>query len=240
MLKGKTMFITGGTGYIGSGICRKAAGYGAKVIFSYNRDAQKAESLLSELPGAQAVQINFSKVREITSAIENLYKEEPVLDILVNNAAISQIMPLAMLEEEDVDLALHINIKGTIFVTKAVVRGMIRKKHGAIVNIGSIAGQRILDVPLTYAMTKAALPGMTNALAAELKRFNIRVNTVIPGMMEGGVAKGVPDDLRADFLKHNTRGRAGTAEDVAELVCFLASDRASYINGQHIAVDGGI
>jgi len=240
MLKGKTIFITGGTGYIGSGICRKAAEYGAKVIFSYNRDAEKAESLLKELIGAQAVQINLCKVREITSVIEKLYKEEPVIDILVNNAAISQIMPLAMLEEDDVDLALHINIKGTIFVTKAVVRGMIRNKHGAIANIGSIAGQRILDVPLTYAMTKAALPGMTNSLAAELKRFNIRVNTVIPGMMDGGVAKGVPDDLRADFLKHNTRGRAGTAEDVAELVCFLVSDRASYINGQHITVDGGI
>lgn len=240
MLDGKTVFITGGTGYIGSGICRKATEYGAKVIFSYSRKAEQAEMLLKELPGAKAVQMNLNNVKELTSIIEKLYKEEPVIDILVNNAAISQIMPLAMLEEEDVDLALHINIKGTIFVTKAVVRGMIRNKHGAIVNIGSIAGQRILDVPLTYAMTKAALPGMTNALAAELKRFNIRVNTVIPGMMEGGVAKGVPDDLRADFLKHNTRGRAGTAEDVAELVCFLASDKSSYINGQHIAVDGGI
>ena len=240
MLKGKTIFITGGTGYIGSGICKKAAEYGAKVIFSYNKDTEKAEALLKELSGAKAVQINFCNVRDITSTIENLYKNEPVIDILVNNAAISQIMPLAMLEEDDVDMSMNINIKGTIFVTKAVARGMIRNKHGVIINIGSIAGQRILDVPLTYAMTKAALPGMTNALAAELKRFNIRVNTVIPGMMEGGVAKGVPDDLRADFLKHNTRGRAGTAEDVAEFVCFLASDKSSYINGQHIAVDGGI
>ena len=240
MLKGKTVFITGGTGYLGRGICRRAAEYGAKIIFTYNRNAEKAEALVSELPGAKAMQMNLNNVQEITAKIEALYKEEPVIDILVNNAAISQIMPFAMLEEEDVDLVLNINIKGTIFVTKAVVRGMIRNRHGAIVNIGSIAGQRILDVPLTYAMTKAAIPGMTHALAAELKRFDIRVNTVQPGMMEAGVAKGIPDDLREDFVRHNTRGRAGTDEDVAELVCFLASDRSSYINGQNITVDGGI
>jgi len=240
MLSGKTVFVTGGTGYLGSGICRKAAQYGAKVIFSYNKNSEKAEELLKEMPGSKAIQMDIKNVSDITSKIEALYKENPIIDILVNNAAISQIMPFAMLEEEDVDLVLDINMKGTIFVTKAIVRGMIRNKHGVIVNMGSIAGQRILDVPLTYAMTKAAIPGMTNSLAAELKRFDIRVNSVLPGMMEGGVAKGIPDDLRDDFVKHNTRGRAGTDEDVSELVCFLASEKASYINGQNITVDGGI
>ena len=240
MLKGKTIFITGGTGYLGTGICQKAAEYGAKVIFSYHRNSEKADTLLAELPEAKAIQMNLKDVKDITAKIETLYKEEPVIDILVNNAGISQIMPFAMLEEEDVDLVLDVNIKGTIFVTKAVVRGMIRNKYGVIVNMGSIAGQRILDVPLTYAMTKSAIPGMTHALAAELKRFNIRVNTVLPGMMEGGVAKGVPDDLRADLVKHNTRGRAGTDNDVSELVCFLASDKSTYINGQNMTVDGGI
>jgi len=240
MLKGKTIFITGGTGYLGSGICRKAAEYGAKVIFSYYRNSEKADALLAEIPGSKAIRMNLKDVKDITSKIENLYREESVIDILVNNAAISQVMPFAMLEEEDVDLVLDINMKGIIFVTKAVARGMIRNKHGVIINMGSIAGQRILDVPLTYAMTKAAIPGMTNALAAELKRFDIRVNSVIPGMMEGGVAKAVPDELRADFVKHNTRGRAGREEDVSELVCFLASDKSSYINGQSITVDGGI
>lgn len=240
MLSGKTIFVTGGTGYLGQGICKKASQYGAKVIFSYNRNEDKAQKLLSEIPGSRSIMMDLRKVSDITQKIEQLYKEEAKIDILVNNAAISQIMPFAMLEEDDVDLVLDINIKGTIFVTKAVVRGMIKNKHGVIVNMGSIAGQRILDVPLTYAMTKAAIPGMTHSLSAELKRFDIRINTVIPGMMEGGVAKGIPDDMRNDFIRHCSRGRAGNAEDVAELVCFLASDKASYINGQNITVDGGI
>ena len=132
------------------------------------------------------------------------------------------------------------NLKGTIFLTRAVVRGMVRRKRGTIVNIGSIAGHRILDVPVTYAVSKAALTGLTVALAAELRRFKVRVNTVIPGLMEGGVSGGVPDDLRQEFLDHCLAGRAGKAEEVAAAVCFLASDEASYINGQHLCVDGGV
>jgi NAD(P)-dependent dehydrogenase (short-subunit alcohol dehydrogenase family) len=240
MLKGKTVFITGGTGYIGSELVRTFAGYGAKVIFSFNRGADKAEKLAGEVAGSESVKMNMRDVKEITHVVEQLYARHEKIDILVNNAAISQVMPLAMLDEDDVDEVLAVNMKGLIFVTKAVVRGMIRNKSGVIINMGSIAGQRILDVPLTYAMTKAAVNGMTFSLAAELKRFNIRVNSVIPGLLAGGVARAVPDDLRDDFIKHCAVGRAGTAADIAELAAFLASDKASYINGQNIASDGGI
>ncbi|MFZ5952543.1 MAG: SDR family NAD(P)-dependent oxidoreductase [Candidatus Rifleibacteriota bacterium] len=240
MLKGKTVFVTGGTGYLGREIVKVCAGYGAKVIFSYNKSAEKAEELKIELADCEAVKMNIASVADIESVVEKIYEKHEKIDILVNNAAISQIMPLALLEEEDVDKVLSINMKGLIFVTKAVVRGMIRNKSGVIVNMGSIAGQRILDVPLTYAMTKAAVSGMTYSLTAELKKFKIRVNSVIPGLLEGGVAKGVPDDLREDFIKHCAAGRAGKANDVAELVAFISSDRASYINGQNITVDGGI
>lgn len=240
MLIGKNIFVTGGTGYLGSGICLKAKEYGANVIFSYNKNEKKKDELLEKIPGAKAIQIDLKNVSDITSKIESLYNEVETIDILVNNASISQIMPLAMLDEEDVDIVFDINVKGTIFVTKAVVRGMIKSNKGAIVNMGSIAGHRILNVPLTYAMSKAAIPGMTHSLSAELQRFNIRINTVIPGMMEGGVAKGIPDDMKQDFLSHCMSGRPGTQEDVAELVCFLGSDKSSYINGQNISIDGGI
>ncbi len=240
MLKGKTVFISGGTGYLGQGIVRKCAEYGADVIFSYKKNENKAKLLLEEIPSSKAVKIDLRDVKDITAKIQNIYKENTKIDVLINNAAISQILPLSMLDEEDVDLVLDINMKGLIFITKAVVRGMIRNKNGVIINMGSVAGQRILDVPLTYAMTKAAVSGMTFSLAAELKKFNIRVNSIIPGMMEGGVAKGVPDDLREDFIKHCASGRAGKDQDVAELTAFLASDRSSYINGQNITIDGGI
>ena len=117
---------------------------------------------------------------------------------------------------------------------------MVRNKTGAIVNMGSIAGTRMYDVPVTYAMTKAAINGLTYSLAVELKRFGIRVNSVVPGLMEGGVGQGVPEALKQDFIDHCAMGRLGEATEVAELVCFLASERASYINGQNIAIDGGI
>jgi 3-oxoacyl-[acyl-carrier protein] reductase len=240
MLKEKIAFVSGGTGYIGAEICRTFAGYGARVIFSYHENEAGARELMAEVKDSRAVRLNLREVKQVTRTIENLYKEVERIDILVNNAAVSQVMPLAMLEEEDVDLVLDVNMKGLIFLTRAVVRGMMRNKTGTIISLGSIAGQRMLAVPLTYAMTKAAISGFTYALASELRKFAVRVNSIIPGLMEGGVAQGVPDDLRAEFIKHCAAGRAGTAKEVAELAAFLASDKASYINGQNIHVNGGI
>lgn len=239
LLKDKTILVTGGSGYIGEEICRLAYSYGAKVIFTYNNNQAKAEKLASEI-NAKAVQMDISSVSDIQQKVEALYKEFPTIDILVNNAAVSQILPLAMLEEEDVDYVMNINLKGTLFVIKNVIKGMIRNRKGVIINIGSIAGSRLLDVPVTYAMTKAAMSGITYSLTMELKKFNIRINTIIPGMIEGGVSNGVPDDLKADFIKHCATGRTGTGKEVAELICFVASDKASYINGQNLTVDGGI
>lgn len=240
MLKGKVVFVSGGTGYIGSEICRACSEYGAKVIFSFHKNKDKADELLTEIKGARAIEINLRDVKEIKGKLEQLYSEIDTIDVLVNNAAVSQIMPLGMLEEEDVDLILDINVKGTIFLTKAIIKGMIRNKRGIIVNIGSIAGQRMLDVPVSYAVSKSAMSGFTYSLASEMKRFGIRVNSVVPGLLEGGVSKGVPENLREDFIRHCAAGRAGTAREVADVVCFLASDKASYVNGQIISVDGGI
>lgn len=240
MLNNKIIFISGGTGYIGEAICRLAASYGAKVIFSWNTNEEKAAKLSNEIADSKAVKINLRNAADIRSKIENLYRENNKIDILVSNAGISQVMPFSMLEEDDLDMMFDINIKGGLLLTKAVVRGMIRHKSGSIVNIGSIAGHRIFDVPVHYAASKAAVAGITLSLVNELKHFNIRVNSVVPGLIEDGVSRGIPKDLRDDFNKHCAAGRAGTGKEVAEAVCFLASDRASYINGQSLSVDGGI
>jgi NAD(P)-dependent dehydrogenase (short-subunit alcohol dehydrogenase family) len=239
LLQGKTILVTGGTGFIGMAICKTAYTYGAKVIFTYNNNHDKAKVLADEISG-HAVHMDLSNVKDIQQKVEAMYKEFPVIDILVNNAAVSQILPMAMLEEEDVDFVFDINLKGTLFVTKNVIKGMIRNKKGTIINMGSIAGTRLLDVPVTYAITKSAMSGFTYSLAMEVKKFGIRVNTVVPGMIEGGVSNGVPDDLKNDFIKHCATGRTGKGEEVAELVCFVASDKAAYINGQNITIDGGI
>lgn len=240
MLEGKTVFVSGGTGHIGSEICRTCCRYGATVIFSYHGNEGKARELARDLPGGKAVALDLRNVAGINTAMDILMRESGPVDVLVNNAGISHVMPLALVEEPDADLVFDANIKGTLFLTRALIKGMIRKNKGVIINIGSIAGERMLDVPVTYAMSKAAMTGLTVSLAVELKKFNIRVNTVIPGLIDGGVGSGVPDRQREDFIAHCATGRAGTAREVAEVICFLASDRASYVNGQHITVDGGV
>jgi NAD(P)-dependent dehydrogenase (short-subunit alcohol dehydrogenase family) len=149
-------------------------------------------------------------------------------------------MPFALIEEEDWDRVMDVNVKGTFLVTRAFVRSMIRRKTGAIVNLGSLAGMRVLEVPVHYAAAKAAVVGFTMALARELSRYHIRVNAVVPGMLTGGVSDLVPEKQRQDYIQHCTLGRAGKPEEVAELIAFLAGDRAGYINAQAIHIDGGV
>jgi NAD(P)-dependent dehydrogenase (short-subunit alcohol dehydrogenase family) len=137
-------------------------------------------------------------------------------------------------------MMMNVNVKGMFLVTKAFARSMIRRKTGCIINIGSLAGMRMLEVPVHYATAKSAVVGFTLALARELGRYNIRVNAAVPGMLEGGVSDNIPDKQREQYIDYCALSRAGRCEEVAELVAFLASDRSSYINAQSILIDGGI
>lgn len=240
MLKGKKVFISGGSGYLGSALCRKCYEYGAEIVFSYHKDEENAKTLEKEMIGISGIKIDLKNIEEINTQIDSLHSTFDGFDILINNAGVSQVMPFSLLESDDLDYMIDINVKGTFFLTKAIVRKMVKKKMGAIVNIGSIAGQRMFDVPVHYAMTKSSVSGFTYSLAAELKRFNIRVNSVIPGMLEDGVARGIPEEMKDAYLNHCAVGRPGTASEVAEVVSFLASEKASYVNAQNVFVDGGI
>lgn len=240
MLKDRNVFVSGGTGYLGEAVCRAFAGYGARVFFTYCRNGEKAAALEHELPGSRSIRLDIRDLAMIEETADMLHREIEAFDVLVNNAGVSQIMPLALLEADDLDLLLDVNVRGTVFLTKALVRRMVHRRTGAVINVGSLAGHRMLDVPVHYALSKAAVAGFGIALAAELKRYGIRVNTVSPGLLEDGVASGVPDPLVADYLSHCAAGRPGKASEVAELICFLASDRGSYVNGQNLFIDGGI
>ena len=244
MLNGRNAFVTGGTGAVGAAIVRCLASHGAGVAFSFCKNEDKARQLEHELTGqgkrVRACALDVLNGAAAVALAESLGQDLGPVDILVNNAGITQVMPFALIEEEDWDRLMDVNVKGMFLVTKAFVRPMIRHKRGAIVNLGSLAGMRVLEVPVHYATAKSAVVGFTLSLARELSRYNVRVNAVVPGLLTDGVSSNVPDKQRDDYLQHCTMGRAGTPEEVAELVAFLASERASYINAQAIHIDGGI
>ncbi len=244
MLEGRTAFVTGGAGAVGAAIVRSLARAGASVAFSYLSGQDKAVQLEQEL-GKEGRRVKAYPLDVLDAAaaarlVDTIEHDLGPVDILVNNAGITQIMPFALIEEEDWDRMMDTNVKGLFIVTKAFIRPMIRRKRGAIVNLGSLAGMRVLEVPVHYATSKSAVVGFTMSLAQEMSRYGIRVNAVVPGLLTSGVSQHVPDKQRQDYLDHCTLGRAGTPEEVGELVAFLASDRAAYVNAQAIHIDGGI
>jgi len=244
MLESRVAFVTGGTGAVGAAIVRVLARYGARVAFSYVAAAEKAKQLEAECRERKGVvrgyELDVCDGAAAVKLAETIEHDLGSVDILVNNAGITQVLPFALIEEEDWDRMMDVNVKGLFLVTKAFVRPMIRRKAGVIINLGSLAGMRLLEVPVHYATAKSAVTGFTLSLARELARYRIRVNAVVPGLLTDGVSHHVPDKQREDYTAHCALGRAGTPEEVAELVAFLASDRSSYLNAQAIFVDGGL
>ncbi len=235
----RNVLITGGSGAVGSALVKQFTGQGDSVLFTYHRSETVALEL-AESTGAVAIQADLTKQAEVDALFQQIHAEAGALEVLVNNAGLTQVMPFALIEEEDWDRVMEGCLKTMFLVTKEAVRGMIGAKRGCIVNIGSIAGRRVLEVPVHYATAKSAVTGFTLSLARELARYNIRVNSVIPGMLDAGVSSLVPEKHQEEFRRFCLAGRTGTTLEVAKAVAFLASEDASYINAQELVVDGGL
>jgi NAD(P)-dependent dehydrogenase (short-subunit alcohol dehydrogenase family) len=244
ILNGKRVLITGGSRGLGRALGRECAREGARVAFTHatNDDAAQAtlDLLRQESKDAKKFKVSVLDVAGTERMVKELEDAWGGIDILVNNAGISQNLPLALMEEEDWDRVMDLNVKGTFLTSKAVIRGMIRRKSGVILNIGSLAGERMIEAPIHYCASKAAIRGMTEAMAKEVARYQVRVLCLAPGLLEDGVGRNLPDYKLADYLKNCALGRVGCFEEVARFAAFLVSDANSYMTGETVVMDGGV
>lgn len=244
LLDGRVALVTGGSRGLGRAICRVLAREGAAVAFNYLRSEDEAKKLVEELEAAgarvRAYRVSVLDKPGLWEMVRDVERTLGVVDVLVNNAGASQAVPLALMEEEDWDKVMDVNVKGTFLTTQAVLRGMVRLERGRILNIGSLAGVKMLPAPVHYCAAKAAIKGFTEAVAKEVARYRITVNCLAPGILDEGVAQHVPPHRLEEYLQHCAIGRPGTVEEVAEVAAFLVSDRNSYMNGATIVVDGAV
>jgi NAD(P)-dependent dehydrogenase (short-subunit alcohol dehydrogenase family) len=244
LLDGRVALVTGGSRGLGRAVCRTLAREGAAVAFNYSRSRVEAEALVAELRGAGhrafGYQVSVLDKEGLRQMVRQIEQDLGVIDVLVNNAGVGQVVPLALMEEADWDRLMDVNVKGAFLTSQAVLRGMVRVKRGRILNVSSLAGVKMMQAPVHYCAAKAALKGFTEGLAKEIARYGITVNCLAPGVLEGGVSANLPPTRLEEFLRHCALGRPGTFEEAAEVAAFLVSDRNSYMNGATIVLDGAV
>jgi 3-oxoacyl-[acyl-carrier protein] reductase len=241
LLTGKNALITGGSRGLGRALVEVFRGEGACVAFSYARDEAGAQATIAAAGGeARAFRVSVLDVSGTEAMIADVERAWGSVDIVVNNAGVSQNVPLALMEEEDWDRVMDVNVKGTFLTARAALRGMIRRKRGVVLNIGSLVSVRMMEAPVHYCASKAAIKGLSEALAKEVARYGIRVLCLAPGLLEDGVGRNLPDYRLADYLKHCSLGRLGTLHEVARFAAFLVSDANSYMSGETVVIDGGL
>jgi 3-oxoacyl-[acyl-carrier protein] reductase len=239
-LTGKTAFVTGSTRGIGLAIAQTLYAAGAKVAI-VGRELQRAKSAAQDLgERATAVACDVSRSDQVEAAITAAEAALGPVDILVNNAGLTRDNILLRLTEDDWDVVLDANLKGAFHTTKSVIKGMMKRRAGRIINVSSIVGLTGNKGQANYAASKAGLIGFTKSIAKEYASRNILVNCVAPGFIETDMTASLPDAARASLLEDIALGRLGRPQDVAGIVLFLASELAQYITGQVLVVDGGM
>ncbi len=243
-LDGRIAVVTGGARGIGRAIVEKLAGLGANVVIAdmLMDLAEQSANEISQLTGRKiiAMSVNVTDGKSTAELIDKTLREFGKVDILVNNAGITRDTLILRMDEADWDAVLDVNLKGVFNCSKAVVRPMMKQRYGRIVNISSVSGQAGQAGQTNYSASKAGVIGFTKALAREVASRQITVNAVAPGFIPTALTNDLSDDLKNSILSATPAGRMGKPEEVAAAVAFLASEEAAYINGQVLAVDGGM
>jgi len=244
ILNGKTALVTGASKGIGKAIATAMAKYGANVAFTYLSSVEKGEALEKDLAdfgvkvkGYRSDASDFKAADELVNAIVTEFGS---LDIVVNNAGITQDNLLMRMTEEQWDQVIKTNLKSIFNVTKAAQRPMLRQRNGSIINISSIVGIKGNAGQSNYSASKAGMIGFSKSVALELGSRNIRCNAIAPGFIETEMTGVLDEKIVQQWKEMIPLKRMGSADDVANLAVFLASDMASYITGQVITIDGGM
>ncbi len=239
-LSGRVAFVTGGTRGIGFAIAQALVASGAKAAIS-GRDSGRAAEAASRLGGgAIGVACDVSDEAQVEAAIAEIESALGGIDILVNNAGITRDNILLRLDGAAWDEVLDTNLKGAFHATRAVIKGMMKRRSGRIISISSIVGLTGNKGQANYAASKAGLIGFTKAVAREYASRGITANCVAPGYIETDMTSALPEDARKALLDSIALGRLGQPEDIAGAVLYLASDLAAYVTGQVLVVDGGM
>lgn len=239
---GKTMVVTGGSRGIGAEIVKHLASLGARVAFTYSSRQDLAEALLKDLPGeGHMIQsMNLSEPTSIDESMKILLKALGRVDGLVNNAGLTRDQILLLMKQEDLDLVLHTNLRGTMLVTKAVVKSMLKAQQGSIVTITSVIGQTGNAGQSNYAASKAGLEAFSKSVALEVASRNIRLNCIAPGFIATEMTDALTQQQKVDIQEKIPLKKIGSAVDVAQAVAYLLSENSSYITGQTLNVNGGL
>ncbi len=243
-MNGKVALVTGASRGIGKEIALGLANKGVNVAITFNYNESLAQEVVEEIKqyGVKAIAIkgNSSIEEDVNNIVAKVEEELGTIDILVNNAGITKDNLIIKMKSEDWDDVMNVNLKGVFLTTKAVARGMMKKRYGKIINISSVVGVSGNAGQGNYSASKAGIIGFTKSMAKELATRGIRVNAIAPGFIKTDMTDVLKDEVKEGLLKNIPLGDLGQPKDIANAVVFLASEESDYITGQVLNVNGGM